>query len=300
MSTKVAPATATGPPSSSASTSANEIVKRKREEIRREETQQELEPALQRDKNDTKKGRRHAPLVRNRDKVMFCISAFNAMILSFFTGGYQWLLPYYYTALILPFLVLRMWRYGRTKNAYFLLDLCYWGNYLLLIYLWTPTYQYSEYFFATVYALATGPMAWAVIIFRNSLVFHSLDKSTSNFIHLGPVLTVFSIRWHTPVAENLSVNTTDWAGHPRDVYAHNWTGFGRFKICETDQPCFQSWWLWFFLVPMGVQFVWACFFPLASRVCCPIKEYHVDSYRYVGQTQRMTWVSSGGHNTTKR
>ena len=92
---------------------------------------------------------------------------------------------------------------------------------------------------------------------------------------------VFAIRWHSPIAENMSNETMDLAGHVRDVYPYNWTGFGRFKICETDQPCFTNWWLWFFLVPCGAQLVWVFFYALASRVCCKIKDRHVDAFRCV-------------------
>eukprot|EP00591_Stephanopyxis_turris_P001616 CAMPEP_0195515448 /NCGR_PEP_ID=MMETSP0794_2-20130614/6512_1 /TAXON_ID=515487 /ORGANISM="Stephanopyxis turris, Strain CCMP 815" /LENGTH=232 /DNA_ID=CAMNT_0040643867 /DNA_START=1 /DNA_END=696 /DNA_ORIENTATION=+ len=125
-------------------------------------------------------------------------------------------------------------------------------------------------------------MAWAVIIFRNAMVFHSLDKTISNFIHLGPLITVFALRWHSPIAENMSVNNTaDIAGVPRDVFANNWTGFGRFKVCETDHPCFQEWYIWFFLVPAGAQLVWVFFYALASRICCKIQEHHVDAFRFL-------------------
>ncbi len=41
----------------------------------------------------------------------------------------------------------------------------------------------------------TGPLAWAVLAWRNSLVFHSLDKITSLFIHLTPGILLHSLRW---------------------------------------------------------------------------------------------------------
>jgi len=241
----------------------------------RSETKLELEPSLQR-KSDGK----FRPYIRSRDKVMFVFSVMNVLMLSFFTAGFSWLLPYYYTAVVLPLLFARYWTYGRNKYTYFLLDFCYWGNFALLLYLWLPTFEYSDYFFACVYTFATGPMAWAVIIFRNAMVFHSLDKTISNFIHLGPLITVFALRWHSPIAENMSVNNTaDIAGVPRDVFANNWTGFGRFKVCETDHPCFQEWYIWFFLVPAGAQLVWVFFYALSSRICCKIQEHHVDAFR---------------------
>jgi len=47
---------------------------------------------------------------------------------------------------------------------------------------------------------ATGPLAMAIPMWRNSLVFHSLDKITSVFIHSLPPLFVFALRWYPPAA----------------------------------------------------------------------------------------------------
>ncbi len=38
-------------------------------------------------------------------------------------------------------------------------------------------------------------MAWSVLAWRNSLVFHSLDKTTSLFIHLTPNILLYALRW---------------------------------------------------------------------------------------------------------
>merc|ERR1719313_1821375 len=45
------------------------------------------------------------------------------------------------------------------------------------------------------FVLATGALAWAVFIFRNSIVFHDIDQLTSLFIHLSPALLFFCLRW---------------------------------------------------------------------------------------------------------
>lgn len=47
-----------------------------------------------------------------------------------------------------------------------------------------------------MFAIANGPLALAIAMWRNSLVFHSLDKMTSMFIHILPALVMFSQRWH--------------------------------------------------------------------------------------------------------
>lgn len=43
--------------------------------------------------------------------------------------------------------------------------------------------------------LGAGPLAWSVLAWRNSLVFHSLDKTTSLFIHLTPNILLYALRW---------------------------------------------------------------------------------------------------------
>ena len=43
--------------------------------------------------------------------------------------------------------------------------------------------------------LANGPLAWAILVWRNSFVFHSVDKVTSTFIHAMPPLVTFCQRW---------------------------------------------------------------------------------------------------------
>jgi len=46
-----------------------------------------------------------------------------------------------------------------------------------------------------MFGIANGPLAWATYIFRNSLVFHDVDKMTSVYIHVLPLfLTYGSVR----------------------------------------------------------------------------------------------------------
>ena len=40
-----------------------------------------------------------------------------------------------------------------------------------------------------------GPLMCAMVVWRNSLVFHSLDKLTSFFLHSFPPITVHLLRW---------------------------------------------------------------------------------------------------------
>ena len=44
-----------------------------------------------------------------------------------------------------------------------------------------------------MFGIANGPLAWATYIFRNSLVFHDLDKMTSVYIHVLPLFLTYGL-----------------------------------------------------------------------------------------------------------
>ena len=67
---------------------------------------------------------------------------------------------------------------------------------MLLVYLWLiPPGMIAGNIFVILFCFANGPLLWAVALWRNSLVFHSVDKMTSMFIHISPALTVTTLRW---------------------------------------------------------------------------------------------------------
>lgn len=77
-------------------------------------------------------------------------------------------------------------------DHYFMLDFCYFSNLLQLFYLFM--YPTSAQLFVLNFANANGPLLWSIIAWRNSLVFHDLDKITSVFIHAFPPIVSFVIK----------------------------------------------------------------------------------------------------------
>ena len=84
--------------------------------------------------------------------------------------------------------------YYRSKYHLFLLDFCYFVQFMALTNV--TVFNRSSLLTNTVFAFANGPLAWAIMTWRNSLVFHDVDKITSTFIHLAPPLLSFAMRWH--------------------------------------------------------------------------------------------------------
>ena len=62
---------------------------------------------------------------------------------------------------------------------------------LLYMYKWPDNDELGK----AMFSISNGPIAIAIVMWRNSLVFHSLDKMTSMFIHILPALVIFSRRW---------------------------------------------------------------------------------------------------------
>ncbi|XP_005108532.1 glycerophosphocholine acyltransferase 1 [Aplysia californica] len=127
-------------------------------------------------------------------KVVYVMTVVSIVVVSHFVLAVQWLLPYYYSIATPVLLLSRLVMYWKMKYQYFLLDFCYFANIYWYTYIWVIPSR--EDIFAVGFAVANGPLIWALFVFRNSLVFHSLDKVTSLYIHVLPSLMSFVIRWY--------------------------------------------------------------------------------------------------------
>ncbi|XP_033757228.1 uncharacterized membrane protein YGR149W-like [Pecten maximus] len=124
----------------------------------------------------------------------------------------QWVLPIFY-AISLPIVIsIRIVIYFKHKWHYFLLDFCYYANLSWYIFIWIAD---APLMFAVVFGIANGPLLWAMVVYRNSLVFHNHDKVSSSFIHILPGILSFVIRWYPETTSQYWVNTfnpgnTEW------------------------------------------------------------------------------------------
>ncbi|XP_065906089.1 uncharacterized protein [Dysidea avara] len=97
--------------------------------------------------------------------------------------------------ILLPY---RYWRYSQRNWHYFFADFCYYIHFLLLAYLWLiPPGTNAGYVFVALYCFCNGPLLWGIIMWKNPLVFHSVDKMTSLYLHISPALVVNSLRWYS-------------------------------------------------------------------------------------------------------
>ncbi|KAG6004904.1 hypothetical protein E4U21_000631 [Claviceps maximensis] len=131
--------------------------------------------------NDTK-------AISLREKVAFICGVMNIFISGYLIGGYPQYFHLWYTVQLVYFMPIRFFSYHSRGYHYFLADLCYFVNMLLLLSIWI--FPNSKRLLTATYCLAFGNNAVAIIMWRNSLVFHSLDKVTSLFIHIMPCATL--------------------------------------------------------------------------------------------------------------
>ncbi|KAJ4263192.1 hypothetical protein NW762_006814 [Fusarium torreyae] len=134
--------------------------------------------------NDTK-------VISAREKVSFIFGVLNIFISGYLIGAYPEYFHLWYTVQLLYFMPIRYFTYNRRGYHYFLADLCYFTNLLLALSIWV--FPGSKRLFTASYCLAFGNNAVAIIMWRNSLVFHSFDKVTSLFIHIMPCATLHCI-----------------------------------------------------------------------------------------------------------
>lgn len=131
-----------------------------------------------------------------REKASFIFGVLNIFISGYLIGAFPEFFYFWYTAQILYFMPIRWYTYKRRGYHYFLADLCYFVNLLLMLSLWV--FPSSKRLFLSTYCLGFGNNAVAIIMWRNSLVFHSMDKVTSLFIHIMPCVTLHCMVHLTP------------------------------------------------------------------------------------------------------
>jgi hypothetical protein len=135
----------------------------------------------------------------------------------------------WYTAWAVPLLVWRYVSYTSKRWGYFLIDFCYFVNALALAHLWLA--PGSPALFELAFATANGPLAWAIIAWRNSLVFHDTEKITSLFIHAMPPLLLYCRRWHFTPQPDGSVS-----GAGRWVVMATTLSSGPRRACARNHP----------------------------------------------------------------
>ncbi|KAJ0426093.1 hypothetical protein BJY00DRAFT_272893 [Aspergillus carlsbadensis] len=138
-----------------------------------------------------------ASAVTLREKISFIAGVLNIFISGYLLGSYPEHFYIWFSAQLAYFMPIRFFRYHQIGYHYFLADLCYFVNMLCMLCIWV--FPKSRRLFISTFCLVFGNNAVAIAMWRNSMVFHSMDKVVSLFIHIMPPVTFHCLVHLTPL-----------------------------------------------------------------------------------------------------
>lgn len=171
------------------------------------------------------------------NKILYSLGVLGFGTFCFLLGSRPQDIPSLYILFFIVMAPLR-WIYYRFKKwHYYLLDFCYYANTIFMIML--LCFPNNEKLFMVCFSFSEGPLAWALIVWRCSLVFNSIDKIVSVLIHLLPGTVFFIIRWWDPATfpRHSADDTGPWPAWP---------------VVNSS----RSEWTWLFLVPLLAYCIW--------------------------------------------
>lgn len=130
------------------------------------------------------------------EKIFYSVALYSIFIAGLIIGLRPEYFHVYYSVLFTILMPIRFYTYFKRSYHYFLADLCYYVNALLMLFIWVC--PWSKHLYISCFAFTFGTLSWAVITWRNSLVLHSIDKTTSSFIHVTPPVVMLVITHQLP------------------------------------------------------------------------------------------------------
>ena len=136
---------------------------------------------------------KETPQVKKKDKFSFTLGVMTIAMSEWLILRHPEWFPHFYIPLMFILLIWRFVDYSKTKSELFLIDFCYFVN--LSVAIQVLHYPNHLEWFQANYVLCMGPICLAIPFWNNSLVFHSLDKVTSFFLHAFPPIVMHLQRW---------------------------------------------------------------------------------------------------------
>ncbi|EFE32691.1 uncharacterized protein ARB_00516 [Trichophyton benhamiae CBS 112371] len=204
------------------------------------------------------------------EKISFIAGVLNVFISGYLLGAFPTYFYLWFTGQLIYFMPQRYYRYCKIGYHYFLADLCYFVNLLTILSMWV--FPNSKRLFLSTWCLAYGNNAVAIAMWRNSMVFHSIDKVVSapgspEHYTLGAMMIWASVPyaiWQLSYHFFITVRQRDKiaAGRPtsftwlRRSYAKTWIGkFVLHLSLPLQEPAF-----------MMIQYIYA----ILTIVPCPL------------------------------
>ncbi|KAF9362200.1 hypothetical protein BGX34_006631 [Mortierella sp. NVP85] len=119
-----------------------------------------------------------ASVVRLMDKIAFTLGMFECCCTPWLVSQYPEWIPFVHTTQSIILIGVRYFLYKRKSWHFFLLDMCYFVNVFVILYLYV--FPQSQALFGAI----------------------CLDKVTSVYIHMSPPITLYVVRWLYPDPEH--------------------------------------------------------------------------------------------------
>jgi hypothetical protein len=221
------------------------------------------------DQSTTRAAEKDIHSVRDWDKFVYTASVINVALTTYILGACPQYFYLWHTPKAILYTTHRWYTFRQQNQHYLLYDFCYWANGLSLLYLWV--FPDSALLFQILFVVSNGPLAWSVLAFSQSLIFHSAPHMTSVFIHTSPMVLTYAIRWYpTPFAAVAS--GTD----PLEIPA--------FDLVYNAVTKFYGWWV-------VLYYVWV-YIIMGSRIKARGYKTLFDRVVSRGPTKFITRVSS--------
>jgi len=177
-----------------------------------------------RDHMDDREVQKRVKLV---DTASFTIGVVMIMFAEFLLIGYPGGFPWFYLVTLILLMLMRFSTYKAIKNHFFMLDFCYFVQVSAVLQSLmcgiSSDSGFCSSWFKANFVLSHGPLAIAILAWQNSIVFHSLDKMTSFYIHIMPALTCYLQRWDVIAGsvpeEGLTLSFTEAIITPMMLYS---------------------------------------------------------------------------------
>lgn len=210
------------------------------------------------------------------DKFTFFISVPLICLDFFILGKYPDDLTYnFHLFIVLGLIGWRHINYGYNKYHYYLIDFCYYGNYTICLML--AFYPTNRWLYIASFSFSCGTLGMATILVKNSFVLHNIDRMTSLYIHLKPLITLTNLHWSTQYSKNRGWDLYDPSG---------------------DEFSFEFF-IFFFKCTFSIYFTWAVIYYVIIFIVRrkKIKERNYDTlFKYLASTDkgaRKLWYSRG-------
>ena len=133
------------------------------------------------------------PFLKLYDKLAFNLGVFIFGLFAYIMG--RWPNDHFYTFynIFVPLLVfIRFVNYKRNKWHYFLLDFCYFGGVIVVVFLaFMPK---SQMMYRISFFYSNGALGVATFAFSNALIFHKFDNIISLITHPVPLTAMWNVR----------------------------------------------------------------------------------------------------------